>query len=69
MTPTPGTDRYEWAISRMEAETDIRAHTGPCLLCGTYQPVLARGRRGGLRVYCDICTIANRTDSMKARTM
>ncbi len=50
---------------RLEAEADGRPHTGPCLGCGQYRAVLFAGRHGGVRVYCDICAIATRTDSMK----
>jgi hypothetical protein len=67
MTPTRGMDqeRNERRLLRLEAAADIRPRTGPCLACGTYQPVLFRGRRGGANVYCQICAIGTRTDSQK----
>ncbi len=58
-------ERRQRLLDRAEAEADIRPHTGPCLLCGQYQAILFRGRRGGLRVYCPICAIGTRTDSRK----
>jgi hypothetical protein len=67
MTQTHGmdADRNEMRLARLEAGADIRPRTGPCLACGTYEPVLFRGRRGGVNVYCELCSLATRTDSQK----
>ncbi len=54
-------------IAVLEAEADRRAYPGPCLICGKHRDVLLPGRVGGLRVYCEICAIGERTVSQRGK--
>jgi len=67
MPSTRQAEHDERRFGRLEAEADMRPHTGPCLACGVYAAILYPGRRAGLRVYCDICAIGTRTDSMRGK--